>query len=423
MARKEFLLAIFFATVCLMQQTRGLAYSKDDDKISLSSSDKGKIEKAEGLRKKSDKTMQDVDKAYADIAAKQADLTSEESDKLNNKALEKQIEALKIRKQGNDLEYNTYVSKVEEFWKKFKGNSEQMGYAKSLESEAKLKYQTANEQFKDADKSDDKLIGYSKMTTASELLSNAVSSMKLTFETYANTSLTTGLSESTQVAVKQDTIPVATVDTTKSISLNSQAVPPVVTPNIIIPVATSNTDTLSTTVPVSSTFVDTTSLKPVNNQVSNTSITAPVTAPAINVAPVVETSSNVAAVEPVIVKTDSVKTEPVTTSALPQQQAPEQKANLYQAVKVNEEMIDRFNKFMKNQYPKEYENYIIDFNGLNYSDVESIKTAWYNYLYGSLKENQETLASENKIDSTTIIVTDSVKMAYNNENKSVNDFY
>ena len=38
-------------------------------------------------------------------------------------------------------------------------------------------------------------------------------------------------------------------------------------------------------------------------------------------------------------------------------------------------MVDKFNKFMKESYPKDYEKYIIDFTELNYSDVDAIRAS------------------------------------------------
>jgi hypothetical protein len=64
-------------------------------------------------------------------------------------------------------------------------------------------------------------------------------------------------------------------------------------------------------------------------------------------------------------------------------------------------MIDKFNKFMKEKYPTNYENYIVDFSALDFSDVNSLKNAWDKYLYGNTQNEELNLAQNdsNKSDS------------------------
>ena len=102
----------------------------------------------------------------------------------------KQIEALKVQQSSNKMKYEVYVAKADEFWKKFQGSPDDMGYAKSLENNARINFQSAQDQYKEADGKSDKLLSYSSMTTASDLSNKAIEDIKKAFDIYANTSFT-----------------------------------------------------------------------------------------------------------------------------------------------------------------------------------------------------------------------------------------
>lgn len=74
--------------------------------------------------------------------------------------------------------------------------------------------------------------------------------------------------------------------------------------------------------------------------------------------------------------------------------------SLYGMVNVNEEQLDKFNKFLEVSYPDKYENYIIDFRNLNYRDIESLKQAWHLYLYAG---NDEVLKTRTGKDSLQLL--------------------
>jgi hypothetical protein len=183
---------LFVAIFGLNNLASGLSFSDNDsdEKIALTNSDKKKLEKADKEAQKSKDLMQEADKQYADIASKQASMTAEETEKLNNKALAKQIDALKVLKSANKMKFEVYSDKADEFWKKFKGNPDNMSYAKSLESNARISYQSSQEQYKTAEGIDDKLISYSNMTSASDLSNKSVDDIKKAFDIYSSTSLT-----------------------------------------------------------------------------------------------------------------------------------------------------------------------------------------------------------------------------------------
>jgi hypothetical protein len=293
------------------------AFSKEkSDKITLSSSDNKKLEKAGKELQRSKDAMKEADKIYEEIAAKQANLTSEESEKLNNKALSKQIEALKIQQSANKMKFEVYTAKADEFWKNYKANPEDLAYAKSLESGARIGFQSSEEQYKEADKGQDKLLVYSSMTSASDLSNKAVDDIKKAFDVYS----TTPYEGTTTQATVQPVVEQAAV---------------------------------------------------------------PVTEP-----PIVDTS----------VKQNFPSAIPIDTTP---KKVGFEATNIYQAIQVNENMIDKFNKFMKEKYPTNYENYIVDFSALDFSDVNSLKNAWDRYLYGNTQNEELNLAQNdsNKSDS------------------------
>lgn len=307
---RAFILMFFFAFVEIEFSAKAflISGSNKDDKINLTSSDQKKLEKAEKEAQKSKQTMQEADKLYAEVASKQAELTVEETEQRNNKALGKQIEALKILQSSNKIKYDVYIAKADEFWKKYKGTPEEMGYAKSLENNARIGFQSSQDQYKEAEGNNDKLIAYSTMTSASELSNKAVDDIKKAFEIYSNTSLSGSTTSQPVIQTIQQP-----ADTVKSVS-------------------------------------------------------------------------------------DTIKQTPAITSYANNSTSA---SNIYQAVKVNENMVDRFNKFIKEAYPKDYEKYIIDFSSLNYSDIEMLKDAWYRYLYG-----EENLAETASSDTTKKAATD-----------------
>jgi hypothetical protein len=294
-----------------------------EDKIVLTSSDNKKLEKAEKEAQRSKQLLQDAEKQYADIAAKQADMTSEETEKLNSKALAKQIEALKAVQSSDKMKYEVYTAKADEFWKKFQGNPEDLSYAKSLESNARISFQSAQDQYKSADKMKDKLMCYSSMTSASDLSNKSVEDIKKAFDIYAATSFTQApISQSVTQPKTSDSI-APKADTTK------------------VPVAVVN--------------------QPKDNSSSN----------------------------------------------------------IYTALKVNDDMKDKFNIFLRKTYPNDYDKYIADFSSLNNSDVEGINNAWQKYLSG--EENQVTTSTTNttlpQLKDTTKIPVSNTQVFQSSENK------
>jgi hypothetical protein len=288
-------------------------FKGDEEKLALTSSDKKNLDKAEKEVQKSAQFNKDADNIYNEVATKQAELTAEETEALNNKALKKQIDALKALEAANKTKYYVYVEKAAEFWKKYKGNPDKMGYAKSLETTGKSNFQAGEEQYKEAEGISDNMLAFSKMSGASDLLKSSVDDMKKAFDIYAGTPYTP--SDSTaNIPLQPDT-------------LNKLLIPD--TSKIIVPVTIAK--------------------------------------------PAIDTASS---------------------------------SNLYRAIKINEDMVDRFNKFLKNNYPANYEEYLVDFAALNYSDINAIRNAWSRYLYGADYSSETSV-----IDSASQKVIDSLKLA------------
>lgn len=93
-------------------------------------------------------------------------------------------------------------------------------------------------------------------------------------------------------------------------------------------------------------------------------------------------------------KTDIKKEEPKA-------QKPETKADssIYSIVGVDEMQIDIFNRFLQKQYPKDYEKYIIDFTSIDYSNIQSLRNAWYNYKFGVLEDSTQYYAEHKEVSS------------------------
>ena len=75
-------------------------------------------------------------------------------------------------------------------------------------------------------------------------------------------------------------------------------------------------------------------------------------------------------------------------------------SSLYGKVAITEENIDMFNKFLKKEYPNNYENYIINFKELDYSDINALRDAWYRYRYSNYGEDSSQLPGESKKSNT-----------------------
>jgi hypothetical protein len=79
--------------------------------------------------------------------------------------------------------------------------------------------------------------------------------------------------------------------------------------------------------------------------------------------------------------------------------------SLYTAIDVNEDQIDMFNKFLQKTYPDDYEKYIIDFQKLDYSDIEQLKAKWYSYKFPSSDTTIMLAVTDTQEDSKQLAET------------------
>lgn len=81
-------------------------------------------------------------------------------------------------------------------------------------------------------------------------------------------------------------------------------------------------------------------------------------------------------------------------------------SSLYGKVNISEDQVDKFNSFLQKRYPDKYEDYVINFQNLDYSDVNALKEAWYKYQFGyatsdtaalMLAANQDTSSKQQNL--------------------------
>lgn len=119
--------------------------------------------------------------------------------------------------------------------------------------------------------------------------------------------------------------------------------------------------------------------------------------------------------KPVVNQTEKVN--------VPEYKATEDTSSIYEVVKVKENQVDEFNKFLESSYPHKYEQYIINFRELNYSEIDSLKAAWYRY--SQVKFTPEEIASLRKsgVKDSTVLIAESKESKANekqNNKESLN---
>jgi len=135
------------------------------------------------------------------------------------------------------------------------------------------------------------------------------------------------------------------------------------------------------------------------------------------------------------IKNETIKNETIENKSNIQfNQFESNDSSLYGKIAVGENQIDSFNNFLKKQYPSNYKNYIINFQELNYSDVNSLREAWYKYMYGySMEDSNKIVNQKNKstqmIDSaeksklavnSSLVDTSGIKVNKGHKNKKFN---
>ncbi len=353
----------FFIIFCMFFLAPQLN-AAEENKIYLTSSDIKKLNKAEDMFQKGSILMQEADQMYLEMSNVQSELSTSDIEKINEKIIKKQLEASKSFEKSNKIRYEVYQTKINEFNSKYKGSPDEIGYAKTLEEQGRMGFQSAKAQRDDASSSNNNLEKYAKVSSAYDQENTAIDNLKKAFEIYSSIPFTGT---------------VAYIETS-----------PIKTDSIISPIAK---DTI--TIPLNSNV----EISPITND----------SIPQVQASTFDNTS-----------QTSTLPfTEPVTTPVIPTTTSVSSGKSIYETVQVNEKMIDLFNRFMSEEYPKDYENYMLNTDNLNFSDIESIKEAWYKFQYGNqgstlLIESHDSIP---KTDSVTIIANtkleDSTQLALN----------
>jgi hypothetical protein len=76
-------------------------------------------------------------------------------------------------------------------------------------------------------------------------------------------------------------------------------------------------------------------------------------------------------------------------------------SSLYGKIKIKEEQVDQFNEFLKKKYPAQYENYVINFSSLDYSNIEALREEWYKYQFGYAQSGDSLKMAASNTDSLT----------------------
>ncbi|HEX3006115.1 MAG TPA: hypothetical protein VHO90_00710 [Bacteroidales bacterium] len=81
--------------------------------------------------------------------------------------------------------------------------------------------------------------------------------------------------------------------------------------------------------------------------------------------------------------------------------------SIYGLVDVNEDQIDKFNKFLEDSFPDNYEAYVINFRNLDYTDINSLRDAWHKYIFNKPidLENEEAKVIAVANDTSKTIAT------------------
>lgn len=346
----------------------------------LSGSEQQKVKKAEILIGKGKEIESEADKL------KSAGSGDKELAKSEKKYNLKRLEASQFYQKGYYDLFNILKENVGEFWKKNKTVGNSLSEIKNKEDKANELFRKAKSLRKVAEDlayPDEKLV---KIIEAENNETEAIETMVKVLYAYLNNPI------AYDVLKQQDTKPAA--ETTKKsdiIELRDTA-------------KMSQKDSILTVkhLPVETKKDSISANKPVRKVPVTSSKDSSIALQQVTVIANKDTTKT-PAIKNVNSQSEKVKEKSVSTP-VENTKSLKDTSSLYNMITVNEDQIDMFNKFLQTEYPKDYENYIIDFQKLNYSNVDSMKAAWYKYLYAN-NETQTTVASGSTSKDSVIIAT------------------
>ena len=338
------------------------AQLSDDLKQKLSYSDQTHLQKTEETLKKAQQAL--TESKY--LIPKS---TSTDNQKAEKKYYTKRTEATELFNDGYTEQSDIYKRNFKSFWKKYAGEKSALDSLKTAELAASDSFDQAQKyrtEYKKISRLSEQVVGMRKAEILERKSTVMMQKVLLTYLSWPTTYKYSWLFE-------DDSKPENNPETeTKSATANQTET------------AATNTQTPNTDVQVS---VPVPSAKPVFP--TNLASTMPVNKPYVTHSGAAEPAKESVTPQKKLSTSDSTSTE---QSALPKnslRKPSEKKAklvgndsSLYGKVKVNEEQIDQFNKFLSTTYPTDYEHYVIDFKQLDYSNVEQIRQAWDAYVYG-----------------------------------------
>jgi hypothetical protein len=386
----------------------------------LQSTDQKKLQKAISLYSES-KTIEEEAKQILNPESTQ---DQEKSTKLYHKKMEESVEKYR---DANSLRYKIYMDNIKKFWKQFKGEKQKLDFAKTVENSADDLYKKAIEFRFSADKSRKFEEQVSFINQAKSLEAKSLEMLQKVLYAYLSWPVEydrewlssndlnlpkihkSELKEPKSVSDSKTTLK-DTIKTSKNEKKESKE----------IPVNTVKKDTVTTKLVESKPKTETKEpvKVPVKEEKAETKAKTPDAQPKTETkepikAPVTEVKTETK------VTTKPVESKPKTETKEPVKVPVESKSkvvkgeddvaggdsSLYGIMHVNEDQVDQFNDFLTKTYPSSFENYIIHFEKLDYSDINSLRNAWYKYLFGRVPGDTTQLlanAEEANIDSSKI---------------------
>jgi hypothetical protein len=102
-----------------------------------------------------------------------------------------------------------------------------------------------------------------------------------------------------------------------------------------------------------------------------------------------------------IPKTLAANQNIISSGNVPTKDTTQKAANIYSLMRISENQIDTFNEFLHKKYPGQAEKYLIDFQGLYESVIDSLHIEWHKYLYSG-KVAPDTIKPVIKTDTIQV---------------------